>query len=63
VANTTIEVLALCQKENIDLVSAVCREAKQVAEETARGQVQVEVFAINRQGLIIGADSTQALKA
>jgi cobalt-precorrin-5B (C1)-methyltransferase len=62
-ANTTIEVLALCQKENIDLVSAVCREAKQVAEETARGQVQVEVFAINRQGLIIGADSTQALKA
>ncbi|CAH0993377.1 Cobalt-precorrin-5B C(1)-methyltransferase [Sinobacterium norvegicum] len=56
-ANTSIEVLAMCQKESIDLVSLVCQEARQVAEQTARGQMSIEVFAINRQGKIIGCDN------
>ena len=53
-ANTSIEALNLCQQENVDLAAAVCAQALQRAQEKVGHQVQVEVWAINRQGNIIG---------
>ncbi|ROS04894.1 cobalt-precorrin-5B (C1)-methyltransferase [Sinobacterium caligoides] len=59
-ANTTVEVLALCDKEEVDIVRPVCRQAQQVAQKIVPLRVLVEVFAINRRGDIIGCSEGAA---
>ena len=56
-ANTSMEVLKLCQVAEIDLAQAVCTQALLVAEEVVhktQPQVEIEVWATDRKGNFIG---------
>ena len=55
VCNTSLEALGLCQQQNIDLASAVCQKALAFAQETVPNTVQLEVFAVDRQGKLLGS--------
>ena len=54
-ANTSIEVLSLCEKHNIDLAQSVCEQALIKAKSIVPDTVEVEVWAINRQGQFVGS--------
>jgi len=56
-ANTSIEVLNLCQQHNIDLASEICQQALATARKIVPNTIALEVWAINRQGLIVGKNS------
>jgi cobalt-precorrin-5B (C1)-methyltransferase len=47
--------LGLCQQQNIDLASAVCQNALAFAQQTVPNTVQLEVFAVDRQGKLLGS--------
>jgi cobalt-precorrin-5B (C1)-methyltransferase len=53
-ANTSQQALALSTAAGIPLGNAVCRHALDFARSVVPAQVQVEVFAIDRQGGIVG---------
>jgi cobalt-precorrin-5B (C1)-methyltransferase len=53
--NTSLEALGLCQQQNIDLASAVCQNALAFAQQTVPNTVQLEVFAVDRQGKLLGS--------
>ncbi|WP_415897807.1 cobalt-precorrin-5B (C(1))-methyltransferase [Neptuniibacter sp. QD57_21] len=56
-ANTSMEVLKLCQEAEIDLAQAVCTQALLVAEEVVhktQPQVEIEVWATDRKGNFVG---------
>ena len=53
-ANTSIEVLQLCQEKAINLADAICEMALAVACRIVPKQVVVEIFAIDRQSKIVG---------
>ena len=53
-ANTSIEVLTLCQKNNLDLASEICQQALTTARKIVPAHIALEVWAINRQGLVVG---------
>ncbi|WP_415883869.1 cobalt-precorrin-5B (C(1))-methyltransferase [Neptuniibacter sp. QD34_54] len=56
-ANTSMEVLKLCQEAEIDLAQAVCTQALLVAEEVVhktQPQVEIEVWATDRKGRFVG---------
>lgn len=56
-ANTSMEVLKLCQAAEIDLAQAVCTHALLVAEEVVhknQPQVEIEVWATDRKGDFVG---------
>ncbi|OUS40375.1 cobalt-precorrin-5B (C(1))-methyltransferase, partial [Oleispira antarctica] len=53
-ANTSIEVLKLCQSNNIDLASKICQQALASARKIVPDNVELEVWAINRQSLVVG---------
>lgn len=53
-ANTSIEVLKLCQMENIDIVPVLCEAALSKAQSIVPESVQVEVWAIDRRGHFAG---------
>jgi cobalt-precorrin-5B (C1)-methyltransferase len=53
-ANTSIEVLKLCQLNSIDLASRICRLALATARKTVPSNIELEVWAINRQSLVVG---------
>ena len=55
VCNTSLEALGLCQQQNIDLASAVCQNALAFAQQTVPNTVQLEVFAVDRQGKLLGS--------
>jgi cobalt-precorrin-5B (C1)-methyltransferase len=46
-------VLNLCQKEGVDIASALCGKALDFAESIVPREVDVEVWATNRQGELI----------
>ncbi len=52
-ANTSIEVLNLCQKEGVDIATALCAKALGFAESIVPSEVNVEVWATNRNGELI----------
>lgn len=52
-ANTSIEVLNICQKEGIDIAEALCEKALLFAKSIVPREVDVEVWATNRQGELI----------
>ncbi len=54
-ANTSQEALALAAKQNIALGDIVCRHAREVARGIVPPEVEVEVFAIDREGRFVGA--------
>lgn len=56
-ANTSMEVLQLCQVEDIDLAQAVCTQALLVAEKVVhktQPQIEIEVWATDRKGNFVG---------
>jgi cobalt-precorrin-5B (C1)-methyltransferase len=53
--NTSLEALGLCQQQGIDLANAVCQNALTFAQKTVPSTVQLEIFAINRQGQLLGS--------
>ena len=62
VANTSIEVLNLCQKSGIDIAQLICQQALIKAKSIVPASVQVEVIAINRQGEFVGSASDSNTK-
>ena len=54
-ANTSIEVLSICEKHNIDLAQSVCEQALLKAKSIVPSTVEVEVWAINQQGQFVGS--------
>ncbi|MEH6824397.1 MAG: cobalt-precorrin-5B (C(1))-methyltransferase [Motiliproteus sp.] len=53
-ANTSIEALNACQRADVDLATVVCAAALQVARGVVPAAVEVEVWAIDRQGEWVG---------
>lgn len=53
-ANTSQQALALAHADGVALGNAVCRHAQAFARSVVPPQVQVEVFAIDRQGSFVG---------
>jgi cobalt-precorrin-5B (C1)-methyltransferase len=53
-ANTSQQALAIASAAGIALGDAVCQHALEFARSVVPAQVQVEVFAIDRQGGIVG---------
>ncbi|MEW5057261.1 MAG: cobalt-precorrin-5B (C(1))-methyltransferase [Cycloclasticus sp.] len=52
-ANTSIEVLKLCQQEGIDIAKSLCEQALVFAESIVPASIEVEVWAIDRQGQFV----------
>ena len=61
VANTSIEALKLCQADDIDLASEICQQALNTARKIVPANIELEVWAINRQGAIVGKAIDQAI--
>ena len=53
-ANTSQEALAIATKQGVALGDLVCRHAREVARGIVPPEVEVEVFAIDRQGRFVG---------
>jgi cobalt-precorrin-5B (C1)-methyltransferase len=53
-ANTSIEALAACRQQGVDLADAVCRAALTKARSVVPASVAVEVWAVDRQGTFVG---------
>ena len=57
-ANTSIEVLKLCQEQGLELGlkfgNRICQQALATARNIVPASVELEVWAINRQNVIIG---------
>jgi cobalt-precorrin-5B (C1)-methyltransferase len=53
-ANTSQQALAMASAVGIALGDEVCRHALRFARSVVPSSVQVEVFAIDRQGVIVG---------
>lgn len=53
-ANTSQQALAMCSAQGIALGDAVCQHALDFARSVVLTSVQVEVFAIDRQGAVVG---------
>jgi cobalt-precorrin-5B (C1)-methyltransferase len=53
--NTSLEAVGLCQEKGIDLASAVCQNALTFAQKMSPKSVQLEIFAIDRQGRLLGS--------
>jgi cobalt-precorrin-5B (C1)-methyltransferase len=56
-ANTSVEALSKCDAENIPLGNALCERAYAKAKQIVPASVQVEVWAIDRQGRFVGVAS------
>jgi len=52
-ANTSIEVLKLCQKDGIDIAKSLCEQALEFAQSIVPASVELEVWAIDRQGQFV----------
>jgi len=53
-ANTSIEALKACQQAKVDLAAEVCRAALQQARMRVPESVVLEVWAVDRQGAVVG---------
>jgi cobalt-precorrin-5B (C1)-methyltransferase len=53
--NTSLEALGLCQAQGIDLADAICQNALHFAQTTVPKSVQLEIFAVNRQGKLLAS--------
>lgn len=53
-SNTSLQALKLSQKNNIPLGDAVCKQALTITSERIPQSVQAEIWAINKQGEVVG---------
>ena len=53
-ANTSIEALEFCQRENIPLAKRVCEHALEKAQSIVPQSCKIDVLAIDRQGSLVG---------
>ena len=53
-SNTSIQALNLCEQQQIDLAAIVCRVALQKVYSILPQSIEAEIWAVNRQGQIIG---------
>lgn len=53
--NTSLEALGLCTQHKIDLAQAICEKALHFAQTTVPKHVQLEIFAVNRQGKLLAS--------
>ncbi|MFD2230072.1 cobalt-precorrin-5B (C(1))-methyltransferase [Alkalimarinus sediminis] len=53
-ANTSLQALKLCQQHNVPLGNIVCEQARAVAAAVIPTSVAVEVWAVNKQGDVVG---------
>jgi len=56
--NTSIQALQLCQQANVDLASAVCKAAWEVAQGYLPTTCELEVWAVDRKGRFVGCYSS-----
>ena len=56
-ANTSIEALSLCQKQEVDLADAICQKAFDKVCAVVPESIQVDLWVVNRQGQIVGSAS------
>ncbi len=54
ISNTSLQALKLCQKHNIPLGNIICEHARSVAAAIIPATVQIEVWAIDKQGEVVG---------
>jgi len=54
-ANTSVEALNICQKNHIQLGNAVCQAALEKARRIVPSSVNLEIFAIDRDGRFVGS--------
>jgi cobalt-precorrin-5B (C1)-methyltransferase len=59
-ANTSQQALAMCAAEGVPLGDIVCQHALDFARSVVPEQVSVEVFAIDRQGGIVGTAGVES---
>lgn len=60
-ANTSVEVLKICQSVGIDLAFALCEQALVFAKSIVPAEVSVEVSAIDRQGNFVGSTNPKIM--
>ncbi len=60
-ANTSVEVLNICQGVGIDLAFALCEQALVFAKRIVPAEVSVEVSAIDRQGNFVGSTNPKIM--
>ena len=53
-ANTSLQALKLCQEHNVPLGDLICQQAQSVAAAIIPTTVQIEVWAIDKQGNVVG---------
>ncbi len=53
-ANTSVQALKFCQENEIDLAALVCQKALDVAKKIVPGHVEVEIWAVDRKGAVVG---------
>ena len=53
-ANTSMQALKLCQQQGVDLAAGMCRHARAFALDKLPAGIEVEVWAIDRQGQFVG---------
>ena len=53
-SNTSLQALKLCQKHNVPLGNIICEQARAVAAAIIPTTVQIEVWAIDKQGDVVG---------
>ena len=51
----------MCQAGDIDLASEICQQALNTARKIVPANIELEVWAINRQGAIVGKAIDQAI--
>ena len=52
-ANTSLQALKACQKDGIDLATAVCQAAYQQAKQRVPARVEIDIIAVNQQGALL----------
>jgi len=53
-ANTSMQALALCQRQGVDLAEGMCRQARAFALDKLPQGIEVEVWAVDRHGQFVG---------
>jgi len=53
-ANTSMEVLQMCRAAGIDIADLICTRARAAAARVVPRQVDVEIWAIDRKGAVVG---------
>ena len=53
-ANTSVQALKFCQESKIDLAALVCQKALEVAKRIVPSHVEVEIWAVDRKGVVVG---------